>query len=112
MNINEFIEKNDIVIAVKANLQEKSFDIIKRDLKLESYDLFEQLILYGSVDNLMESIEGQIMPRIWTQGYTRCIICRPSPNQIIVLFYDSFLNAKDEFYHAKKLDTLLKQLKW
>ncbi len=112
MNINKFIEENDIVIVAKINLQEKYFDIIKRDLELESYDLFEQLILFGSVDNLMESIEGQIMPRIWTQGNTRCIICRPSPNQIIVLFYDSFLNAKDEYYHAKKLDTLLKQLKW
>ena len=28
MNINEFIEKNDIAIVVKANLQEKDFDII------------------------------------------------------------------------------------
>ena len=40
MNLNEFIEKNDIAIVAIANLQEKSFDIIKRDLELESYDLF------------------------------------------------------------------------
>ncbi len=41
-------------------------------LKLESYDLFEQLIQYGSVDSLMANIEGQILPRIWTQGNTKC----------------------------------------
>ncbi len=110
MNLNEFMEKNNIVIVAKANLQEKSFEIIKNNLELESYDLFEQLILFGSIDNLMESIEGQILPRIWTQGNTRCIVCRPRQNQIIALFYYSILTVKDEYYHAKELDTLLKQL--
>ena len=110
MNLNEFIEKNDIAIVAKANLQEKTFEIIKRDLELESYDLFEQLIVFGSVDNLMESIEGQILPRTWTQGNTRCIVCQPTPNQIMALFYNSSLNVKDEYYHAKEMDTLLKQL--
>ncbi len=37
MNLNEFMEKNNIVIVAKANLQEKSFEIIKNDLELESY---------------------------------------------------------------------------
>ena len=110
MNLNEFMKKNNIVIVAKANLQEKSFEIIKNNLELESYDLFEQLILFGSIDNLMEAIEGQILPRIWTQGNTRCIVCRPRQNQIIALFYDSTLTVKDEYYHAKELDTLLKQL--
>jgi hypothetical protein len=110
MNLNEFIEKNGIAIVAKANLQEKSFDIIKKDLELESYDLFEQLILSGSVDNLIESIEGQILPRIWTQGNTRCVVCQPAPNQIMALFYNSSLNVKDEYYHAKEIDTLLKSL--
>lgn len=110
MNLDEFMEKNDIAIAVKADLQEKSFDINKRDLELESYDLFEQLIQYGSVDSLMANIEGQILPRIWTQGNTKCIVCRPRQNQMIALFYDSTRNAKDEYYHAQELDTLLKQM--
>lgn len=110
MNLNEFIEKNNISIFVKANLKEKSFDIIKRDLELETYYLFDQLITFGSVDNLMKSIEGQILPRIWTQGNTKCIVCRPRPNMIIVLFYNSYLDVKDEYYHAKELDTLIKEL--
>ena len=110
MNLNEFIEKNNIAIFVKANLKVKSFDIIKRDLELESYYLFEQLIIYGSVDNLMKSIEGQILPAIWTQGNTKCIVCRPHKNMIVVLFYDSYLDVKDEYYHAKELDSLIKEL--
>ena len=31
MNLNEFMEKNNIVIVAKANLQGKSFEIIKND---------------------------------------------------------------------------------
>ena len=110
MNLNEFIEKNDIAIFAKANLEERAFDIIKRDLKLESYDLFDQLIRFGSVDSLMEDITGQILPRIWTQGNTKCIVCRPHQNEIIAMFYDSSRNVKDEYYHAKALDTQLKEL--
>ena len=36
MNLNEFIERNGIAIAAKANSCEKSFNIIKRDIDLES----------------------------------------------------------------------------
>ena len=41
MNLNEFMEKNNIVIVAKANLQEKSFEIIKNDLELESYEYIQ-----------------------------------------------------------------------
>lgn len=110
MNLNEFIERNGIAIAAKANSCEKSFNIIKRDIDLESYDLFEQLILFSSVDSLIKSIEGQILPRIWTQGNTKCVVCQPTQNQVIALFYDSQLDAKNEYFHAQKLDSELKEL--
>ena len=51
MNISDFIEKNDIAILAKADLGNQRFDIIKKDVELESYDLFEQLILFNSVEN-------------------------------------------------------------
>ena len=47
MNISDFIEKNDIAILAKADLGNQRFDIIKKDVELESYDLFEQLILFN-----------------------------------------------------------------
>ena len=110
MNLNEFMEKYDIAIAACVNRQEMAFDIIKSGLKLESDDLFKQLILFGSVDSLVESIKGQILPRIWTQGNSKCIVCQPRPMEIIALFYDSSRNIKDEYVHAIALDKLLKEL--
>ncbi|WP_035783197.1 hypothetical protein, partial [Butyrivibrio sp. NC2007] len=71
MNINEFIEKYNIAIVAEADIENKRFEIIKRDKELESYDLFEQLILFGNVKSLVENVEGQILPRIWTQGKSK-----------------------------------------
>ena len=110
MNISDFIEKNDIAILAKADLGNQRFDIIKKDVELESYDLFEQLILFNSVENLMKSLSGQLLPRIWTQGNTKCVICQPNDEQIVALFYDNCMDAKDNYFYAKQLDSQLKEL--
>ena len=110
MNISDFIEKNDIAILGKADLRNQRFDIIKKDVELESYDLFEQLILFNSVENLVESLNGQLLPRIWTQGNTKCAICQPNDEQIVALFYDKCMDAKDNYFYAKQLDSQLKEL--
>ena len=110
MNISDFIEKNDIAILAKADLGKQRFDIIKKDVELESYDLFEQLILFNSVENLMKSLSGQLLPRIWTQGNTKCVICQPNDEQIVALFYDNCMDAKDNYFYAKQLDSQLKDL--
>ncbi len=110
MDINDFIEKNDIAILAKADLRNQRFDIIKKDVELEAYDLFEQLILFNSVENLVDSINGQLLPRIWTQGNTKCVICKPNDEHIVALFYDKCMDAKDNYLYAKQLDLQLKEL--
>lgn len=110
MSINDFIEKNNIAIFAKADLKTKKFEIIKRNVELESYDLFQQLILFGNTDNLCASVDGQILPRIWSQGNTKCIVCKPNNEQLVALFYNNDLNATDNYFYAKKLDLLLKEV--
>lgn len=110
MNISDFIEKNDIAILARADLRNKRFDIIKRDVELESYDLFEQLILFNSVVNLVDNLNGQLLPRVWMQGNTKCVICQPNDEQIVALFYDKCMDAKDNYFYAKQLESQLKEL--
>ena len=110
MNLDEFIEKNDISISVKADIKTKTFEVIKTDRKLETYDLFEQLICYSSVDNLFNSIKGQILPRIWSQGKTKCVICQINEEELVALFYDTSMDAKDNYLFAKQLDMKIKEL--
>lgn len=110
MNLDEFIEKNNIAIFVKADYRVKRFEVIKKDIVLESYDLFEQLILYGNVDDLFASIKGQILPRIWSQGKTKCVICQINEVLLVVIFYDTTMNVKDNYLFAKKLEMKTKEL--
>ena len=53
MNIFDLLEKNNIAIVAKADLKNKRFEILKKDIELKSYDLFEQLVLFNNIDNLM-----------------------------------------------------------
>ena len=110
MKIDDFIEKNDIAIFVKVDLKSKKIDMIKKDVILDSYDLFEQLILFNNIENLFKSVSGQIFPRIWQQGKTRCVICRINEEQLVALFYDTCMDAKDNYLFAKQLDIKVKEL--
>lgn len=110
MNIDEFIIKNDIAIFVIADLKNKKFDIMKMDIELESYDLFEQLILFSNTESLLESTLGQLLPRIWAQGNTKCIVSQPNDEQMIVLFYEKCMDAKEHYFYAKQLDIQLKEM--
>ncbi|WP_022770794.1 hypothetical protein [Butyrivibrio sp. NC2007] len=110
MNINEFIEKYNIAIVAEADIENKRFEIIKRDKELESYDLFEQLILFGNVKSLVENVEGQILPRIWTQGKSKCILCQKAEGQVVALFYDCEMDAKEHYLYAKELDAIIKDI--
>ena len=107
-NFFEFAEKNDIAIIAIVDLSNRRFEIIKRDIRLESYDLFEQLILFNNIDNLIAYVEGRMLPIIWGQGNTKCVICKANHEQLVALFYDKCMDAKDDYLYSKKLEELLK----
>lgn len=41
VKLDEFIDENGISVFVKADIRTKRFEVIKTDIKLETYDLFE-----------------------------------------------------------------------
>ena len=102
-SINKFMKKNKIAIITDVDNVNDIFNIYKINLELESYDLFEQLILFSNVSDLVESVSDQLMPRIWQQGNTKCVICKPSAQRIVCLFYNSQLKASENYLYVKKL---------
>lgn len=110
MSVNEFMNENGIAIYAEADLTAGTFRIVKRDAELESYALFEQLILYQSAENLDKYLEGQLLPRLWSCGGTRCAVGRPEADRIVALFYDSDRAAAEDYRFARKLDAELKEI--
>ncbi len=110
MKIADFMEENHIAIYAKVNLKSKNFEVRKNQIELASEDLFEQLILYSNVETLRRCVGGQLLPRIWTQGCTKCVMCRPDIEHIVALFYDTQLSVEDNYIYAKQLESQVKDL--
>ena len=53
--------------------------------------------------DFVDGISWQPLSQIWTQGNSRCVICKPADCSAAALFYDSRLNAAEHYLHALKL---------
>ena len=103
MDINRFMQENNIAILAEAQEGCDIFHMYKRDIVLESYDLFLQLVLHSNASSLSEYTDGQLLPRIWSQGAAKCVMCKPSDSKIVCMFYDSSMSAKEHYLYAKEL---------
>lgn len=74
----------------------------------ESYDLFEQLILYWMAADFVDGISWQPLSQIWTHWNSCSVICKPADGAAGALFYDSRLSATEHYLHALKLESELK----
>lgn len=103
MNIHDFMRNNNIAIFVEVDVKNRMFHIHKTDTQLKSYDLFEQLVLLSTTEKISQSISEQLLPRIWTQGNTQCMICKVREENLVCLFYDCCMEATEHYFHAKEL---------
>lgn len=112
MNLSEFIESNNIALFVEGNLKENRFDMTYTAISLECQDLFEQLILHNTPKNLWKYLSKQeLMPRMWQQGNTKCVMCRSdSPKRIFAAFYNSEQGVEEDWRFAQKVDNELKEI--
>lgn len=87
-NLKELVKKNNIIYTVVANMAR---DATERYGDLDKLDYSSMVNrLFGdkeSIENLFFSLEGQIMPRTWSQGRVNGIVCKPTNNVIVGLFY-------------------------
>lgn len=108
--IEQFIVENHIAIYVDADLENGKFIIKRMDIPLESENLFKQLLLFNNIENLQEYVSGQWMPKFWTQGNTKCIMCQPNDAHILVLFFENCLDVRENYFLMKRIDIQLKEI--
>lgn len=51
------------------------------------------------------SLEGQILPRMWSQGNVSCYVCKPNSQTIVGLFCSDQRNPVEKYHWSKKLNT-------
>ena len=57
-----------------------------------------------------EQTKEVMLPRIWSQGKTKCVICQINEEQLVVIFYDTTMDVKDNYLFAKQLEIKVREL--
>ena len=73
---------------------------------------FDDLVnsLFADFDCVLatyRSVQGQLLPRMWSQGDVECVICRPTSDVLIGLFCKTERSPLEHFRWAKDLDAEL-----
>ncbi|MBX4262263.1 hypothetical protein KTC96_08340 [Clostridium estertheticum] len=94
--LEEIAKKYGILYTIVVQLDDDTLDIIGDRDKLKYDDIVK---LYfddiNSIKHLNKSLEGQLMPRLLSQGEIACIICKPNDNIIISMFFDESKSSFD-----------------
>ena len=51
------------------------------------------------------SLEGQVLPRIWSQGKISCFVCKPDERTIVGLFCHDKRNPIERYHWSKQLNS-------
>ena len=51
------------------------------------------------------SLEGQILPQMWSQGKVTCYVCMPNERTVVGLFCSDHRNPVEEYHWSKQLNT-------
>lgn len=109
--LKELAKENDIIYTVLAKVDSNEVEIFGNKGKLEYTSLIDKL--FGdreSIKNLNQSLEGQIMPRIWKQGKVNGIVCKPDVDTLIGLFYHEERDVVASFKFSKNINSSINKL--
>lgn len=62
--------------------------------------------LFGDAERVLatgRSLEGQILPRTWSQGNVSCFVCKPNEHAIVGLFCSDQRSAVEKYHWSKQL---------
>ncbi len=86
-DFQSFFEERQFPFAVVSNTDGTNVFFHGQPSNVESASLFDTLFFDAeTIRKLYSSLEGAILPRMWSHGSARCIICMPTPNLIGGIF--------------------------
>ena len=104
-----FMRENSIAVLAEAD-RETGIVHIEKLGSLESWDLFQQLVLYSEVDALCDSTRSKFPFQTWGQGNTGCLISWLDENRAAALFFDCELSGMAFAKWVRELDQKVRTL--
>lgn len=109
MDINEFeahLKEWKIQFAVVADLETGDAIRIGSSSGLGFDDL--ENALFRDAETVFatgRSLEGQILPRSWSQGNVSCFVCKPNEKTVVGLFCNEERNPVEKYQRSKQLNS-------
>jgi hypothetical protein len=96
------LDRLNVEFAAVADLESGNIQFIGQPESVGNTDLITALFSdRDSVESLNRSLEGQMLPRAWSQGKVTCIICKPSTLKIVGLFVMDERDAVEQYHWSK-----------
>lgn len=107
--ILEFMRENDIAVCAETDRTTGTVHIEKLG-NLESWDLFQQLVLYSDTDTLCDSTRSQFPFQVLGQGDTGCLLSWLDGGKAAALFFDCQLTGAAFTKWVRALDQKVRQM--
>lgn len=104
-----FMKENGIAVFAEADQATGTVHIEKLG-DLESWDLFQQLVLYSDVEPLCDSTGRHFPFQVWEQGGTGCLLSWLDDGRAAALFFDSELSGSAFTKWVSELDQKVRAL--
>ena len=104
-SLSSLVAEHNILVAIVADTDDGGVRTVGNRKDLESDDLIVQL--FGDADAvtaLNRSLEGQVLPRTWSQGKVSCVVCKPDENRIVGLLYHETRSAAEQYAWSKRVN--------
>ena len=104
-----FMKENGIAVFVEADRATGAVHIEKLG-DLDSWDLFQQLVLYSDVETLCDSSRSHIPFQVRGQGGTGCLLSWLDDGRAVALFFDIKLSGPEFSEWVRELDQKVRQM--
>ena len=104
-----FMKENGIAVFAEADRTTGVVHIEKLG-DLESWDLFQQLVLYSDVEALCDNTRSHFPFQVWGQGDTGCLLSWLDDGRAAMLFFDSELSGPAFTKWVRELDQKVRTL--
>lgn len=109
--IADVLESLNVPLAAVADLATGDIQLIGKPESVDNIDLISALFANPqAVQSLNLSLDGQALPRIWSQGDNSCVICKPADTCIVGLFVKVFQDAAESYYWSRKANEAIQRL--
>ena len=108
--LTELMNRHDIVVAVVLSVDTGEKKFVGDRTALESDYALRVLFDDLSSEQVDEYLEGQILPRMTQQGKVCGVICKPTENTIVGLYYHDERHVFQRYDTSKAIDAEIREL--